>query len=310
MGGRRCTGAWSLALSLVLAVAGVVAAPASPVLGAQTLGGDRSSLPGPASRVEAHVFRSAALQRVMPYLVYLPAGYATGSRRYPVLYMLHGMSGSDTEWRGYGLLDAADRMIADGEIRPLIIVMPQGDRAYWMDHAGTDHEAWGTYTARDLVAEVDARFRTNPDRAERAIGGDSMGAHGALQLALNHVGVFSIVGSHSLVLRSFAQAFPFFGDAAQYARRDPMTIVRSRPDLAMTLRLWIDIGDKDPWAARATQFNAELNALGIPHQWHEWPGGHSGTYWHAHVADYLRFYDQAFAVADAPILFPGGEILP
>lgn len=112
------------------------------------------------------------------------------------------------------------------------------------------------------------------------------------------------------MLRSFDQRFAFFGDKAQYAKRDPMTIVRSRPDLAMSLRLWIDIGDKDPWAARAAQFDAELDGLGIRHQWHEWPGDHSRTYWHAHVADYLSFYDRAFAASEAPIAFPGGALLP
>ncbi|MDE3112103.1 MAG: hypothetical protein KGN00_02005 [Chloroflexota bacterium] len=308
MGGWRRTRA--VALALALAVAAIPLAPSRAALAAFTLGGERSTFPAPTSRTETQTFWSAALRREMPYLVYLPAGYGASGRRYPVLYMLHGMSGSDTEWRTYGLLDAADRMMADGEIAPFIIIMPQGDRAYWMDHAGPDHEAWGTYTARDLVAEVDSRYRTIRDRSARAIGGDSMGAHGALQLALNHVDVFSIVGSHSLVLRSFEQAFPFFGDKAQYAARDPMTIVRTRPDLAVSLRLWIDIGSQDPWAPRAALFNTELDRLGIPHAWHEWAGGHSRAYWGAHVCDYLRFYGDSFASADAPLYFPSGALLP
>ena len=273
---------------------------------------DGSDAFGP-SRVDARTFESAALGRAMPYLVYLPPGYATSARRYPVLYMLHGMGGGDDQWRSLGLLDAADRMIRAREIQPLIIVMPQGDQSYWMDHAGTDQQAWGTYTARDLVAEIDAHLRTLADRSHRAIGGLSMGAHGALQLALNHPDTFSIAGAHSLVLRRYDQAFPFFGTAADYAKRDPVSIVSRDPAAAARLALWVDIGDKDPWLARTGQFEAELSAFAVEHEWHEWAGDHSGTYWTAHVPDYLRFYDRALrgveprgtrAVAGEPTIQP------
>ncbi|TMC35023.1 MAG: hypothetical protein E6J24_04710, partial [Chloroflexi bacterium] len=99
-----------------------------------------------------------------------------------------------------------------GDIRPLIIVLPQGDKAYWVDHAlPTDQEAWGRYMAKDVVADVDARYRTVADLAHRAIGGVSMGAHGAVQLALNYPDTFSIVGAHSLVLRRFDTAPWYFG---------------------------------------------------------------------------------------------------
>src|SRR2546422_915339 len=76
---------------------------------------------------------SPALNRTMPYLVYLPPGYESGARRYPVLYMLHGNSGSYEEWAAYGLIGRADDMIMAGEIQPLIIVLPQGDYSYWVN---------------------------------------------------------------------------------------------------------------------------------------------------------------------------------
>ncbi len=230
----------------------------------------------------------------MPYLVYLPPGYGASARRYPVLYLLHGMSGTNQEWRTYGIFDVADRMIRSAEIAPLVIVLPQGDQAYWVDHAGGG-EAWGRYAATEVVAEVDARFRTMADRAHRAIGGVSMGAHGALQLALTYPNTFAAVGAHSLVLRRFGSAPAFFGDAAEYARRDPMGLLYAKTSAARGFALWIDIGDRDPWAPLARGFEAELKDLRIDHQWHEWPGDHSGTYWSAHLGDYLRFYDAALA---------------
>ena len=262
--------------------------------------GDTSALPKPDLR--SVTFKSAALGRTMPYLIYLPPGYATTTERYPVLYMLHGMSGTNDEWRGYGLIDTADKMIRSGAMRPLIIVLPQGDQAYWVDHAlPNDGTAWGRYMAKDVVGSVDGGFRTLADGADRAIGGVSMGAHGAVQLAMNYPGEFSVVGAHSLVLRRYDTAPAYFGSPADWSKRDPMQLVYSKVDTMRGMDLWIDIGAADPWAKLAEQFNGELNTLSIPHQWHEWSGDHSATYWRAHLVEYLRFYDTALASHDAAL---------
>lgn len=262
---------------------------------------DAKSIAAHTPRSEDRSFRSAALGRTMPYQVYLPPGYAGSERRYPVLYMLHGMGGSYEEWRALGLFEAADRMIRTGELEPLVIVLPQGDRGYWVDHAGGG-EAWGTYTARDLVAEIDGRFRTIAERSRRAIGGLSMGAHGALQLALNNPDTFGIVGAHSLVLRRFGSAPAYFGGPAEYAKRDPMTMVRSKSDVARSVSLWIDIGDRDPWAPLAKQFDGELEQLRIPRQMRVAAGDHSAAYWQRNLADYLRYYDRSLAPARESVL--------
>jgi S-formylglutathione hydrolase FrmB len=72
-------------------------------------------------------------------------------------------------------------------------VLLKGDQSYWVDWAD-DGPAWGLYSARDVVQHVDASFRTLTDPASRAVGGLSMGGHGALQLALTYPGVFGVVG--------------------------------------------------------------------------------------------------------------------
>jgi enterochelin esterase-like enzyme len=246
-------------------------------------------------------FKSDALGRAMPYSIYLPPGYETSARRYPVLYMLHGMSGTNEEWAQYGLFATADRMIRTHEIRPLIIVLPQGDTGYWVDHAlPTDKTAWGRYMAKDVVASVDSRFRTMSEAAHRAIGGVSMGAHGAMQLAMNFPNTFSVVGAHSLVLRRYDTAPAYFGSLADWAKRDPMQLVYSTAQSMKRLDLWIDIGKDDPWAKLAEQFNGELASLKIDHEWHEWSGDHSASYWETHLEDYLRFYDSALRTHSSP----------
>ena len=152
----------------------------------------------------------------MPYRVYLPPGYAEGTRHYASLYLLHGMGGSDREWQDLGIASASDRLIAAGQIAPLIIVVPEGAGSYWVDQA-SGGEQWGHYTAVDLVNEIDATYRTIARTRSRAIGGLSMGAHGA------------------------------------------------------------------------------LTDLGVRHEWHLWAGDHSGTYWSAHLDDYLRFYNASLS---------------
>ena len=256
----------------------------------------------PALDVRDLSFKSESLGRTMPYSIYLPPDYATSAKRYPVLYMLHGMGGTHEEWAQYGLFAAADRMIRAHEIRPLIIVLPQGDQAYWVDHAlPTDKEPWGRYMAKDVVASVDSQFRTLSESAHRAIGGVSMGAHGAMQLAMNFPNTFSVVGAHSLVLRRYDTAPAYFGSLADWAKRDPMQLVFSTAQSVKRLDLWIDIGKDDPWAKLAEQFNGELASLKIDHEFHLWSGDHSASYWQAHLADYLRFYDSALRTHQSPV---------
>lgn len=226
----------------------------------------------------------------LPALLYLPPGYdSEPERRYPVLYMLHGLGGSYTQWRDVGLFDTATRLIEAGSLEPLIIVLPQGDQAYWMDHADNGPR-WGRFVAHELTAAVDARFRTQPDRAHRAIGGMSMGGHGALQLAINNPDVFGVAGAHSLALRRRDIAPAYFGSQDWFNQHDPVFLYRERAAQARTLKLWVDIGKEDSWLSADEAFNRQLSADRVPHSFHVYPGGHTNEYWAAHAEEYLRFY--------------------
>jgi enterochelin esterase-like enzyme len=233
-------------------------------------------------------FYSPALDREMPYFIYLPPHYGTEQRRYPVLYMLHGIGGHREEWAYYGLVDTLDLLISSKEIRPLILVLPQGDFGYWVNHVG-DGPQWGDYIAENLVRHVDATFRTLPHPEHRAIGGLSNGARAALQLGFTHPDVFHVIGAHSPSLHEEG-SLPIAGTGEEFAQRDPISLVSSAPGIE-AMDIWIDVGEDDPWLRRADLLHRRLNARGINHWWSILPGGHEGEYWQQNLVTYLRFYD-------------------
>ncbi len=242
--------------------------------------------------LEEH-FYSAALDREMPYYLYLPPSASVQEQRVPVLYMLHGAAGDNAEWATIKLIDWTDRLIVDGEIPPMIVVLPQGDFGYWVNHVD-DGPRWGDYLVVDLVTHLDTAYPTQPNLRARAVGGLSQGGHGALQLTFNHPDVFGVAGAHSPSLRPDDGFLPFLGTGAEYARRDPISLAETLP-LATLLRprLWLDVGADDPWRPRVELLHQILLERGVPHEWHEGVGGHDGDYWQPNVPTYLRWYGQA-----------------
>src|SRR5258706_8701708 len=222
----------SLTLCLALSAcanAGVSAGPSvtrPPAARAATPSATQSASPSPlgVGRVVTGTFHSAALNRTMPYTVYLPPGYdADPSARFPTLYMLHGGSGSNQEWVDYGLLKAADLLMGNRTIPQFIIALPQGDQEYWVDHITSqidNGEKWGTYLAKEVVPMIDGKFRTFGSADARAIGGLSMGGHAAMQLPMNFPGIWSVIGAHSPSLRAEADAPTYLGRGAEFAARD------------------------------------------------------------------------------------------
>jgi enterochelin esterase-like enzyme len=246
------------------------------------------------SGVEARKFTSPTLGREMPYLIYLPPDYAASpDKRYPVLYMLHGIGAWYGEWAQLGLLSRADEAVRAGQIEPFLIVLPQGDQSYWVDHADGGPR-WGTYLAQDVVGEIDSRFRTIADRDHRAVGGLSMGAHAALQLSINYPDIFGIAGAHSPSLYPKDRLPAYFGDEAYFRAHDPVHSYAASPEIARTLKIWIDMGEHDPWLSVITSFHGQLQSDGIPHEWNVYTGEHITQYWAIHVVDYLSFYNRAF----------------
>ena len=187
--------------------------------------------PPPAGEVRKIDFSSSALGVRKHALVYLPPSYGTDTtRRFPVVYYLHGLSGAESNWLDKASIDvAADSLFARGTPET-IIVLPDGDDGWYTSWTTTvdyrtcadtlrtesadrfcvQRQRYDEYIARDLVRFVDARFRTIADPARRGIGGLSMGGYGAITLALKYPDVFGAAASHSGVLSPmYVGARPF-----------------------------------------------------------------------------------------------------
>ncbi|REJ75996.1 MAG: esterase family protein [Acidobacteria bacterium] len=137
--------------------------------------------------------------------VYLPPSYdSSPQRRYPVLYLLHGIADTEKTWlrswndenTGYeGLPAVMDRGIERGKFGEFIVVMPD-QRTKWFGSFYVNSTAtgnWADFTAKDLVSFIDNKYRTIPDSENRAIAGHSMGGYGAITLGMKYPDVFTTV---------------------------------------------------------------------------------------------------------------------
>ncbi len=225
-------------------------------------------------------FSSPALHRGASFLVYLPPGYrAGGARRYPVLYLLHGdgqLAGSALQ---FGLASTLDTVIANGELHPLIVVIPQGaTHTYnWRDVGSQHYEAYVLET-QELT---DRLLPTVADRAGRAIAGFSMGGYGAMNIALGHLDRFSVVESW----------LGFFNGLDGELQADTAELRQ------MPLRAFVYGGAGDTIAdpSENAPFAAALRAAGASAASAVYPGGHDFTTLRAHLRHMLLFAGHALA---------------
>lgn len=309
----RRVGAGIVAVMLGSALA---AASATPAAAAET------------GTVAAGTASSVAVGSI-DYQVYLPAGYDAGSQRYPTLYLLHGRGDTQSAWTT--VAGDLDELIAAGTVPPMVVVMPDAPwsngGSWYVDsqYTGSDPQAGGpgvaveTALTRDLVAHVDATYRTVDDRAARAVGGYSMGGAGALRYVLAHPDVFS----SAIVLSAavYTPAPPADSSTRDYggygvgaalfdqARYEALSYPAGLASLDPTLpvHLFIAVGD-DEYANPAPEdaqhdldlesaqlYNAARRVPGVTAELRVLDGGHDWTVWRpgfreglADLAGYLR----------------------
>ncbi|KAA0013044.1 prolyl oligopeptidase family serine peptidase [Billgrantia pellis] len=153
-----------------------------------------SGLAARAGEVTYHRFPSEVLGREYPYTLYLPEGYRESNLAYPVLYLLHGSFGSERDWVERGnLRQTADRLIREGALPPMVIVMP-GSESWWIDG---HNEPARTAFLEELMPHVEATWQVVPQREWRAIAGLSAGGFGTLNFILERPDLFAAAAALS-----------------------------------------------------------------------------------------------------------------
>lgn len=231
--------------------------------------------------VQAALFSAEANHEVR-YRVYLPPCYSITDRRYPVIYMLHGLGEGmdDGQWFRMGLNTAADLGFGSGSLPPMIIVTPNGNDANYIWDTGPLPEM----VVNELVPEVERAFCTWNEPAMRAIGGLSRGGYWAYWIAFSHPELFGRVGGHS----------PYFYTPGYASDKNPFNLVDAAPGIE-GLSMYLDHGGENREILEVrpgvTEFVARLQVRDIRPEYVANPvGNHDETYWSAHTADYLEFY--------------------
>ena len=263
-------------------------------------------------------FFSASVERPTKYNIVLPRSYESSDRRYPVLYLLHGLSQNYQAWSRQGV-----RFYAP--LFDMIIVMPDAGNSWYVNWAQSDggqKNDWEDHIVRDLIGHVDANYRTIATREGRAINGLSMGGYGGLTLGLRHPDLFVSIGSHSGALeyasgnmeriRSGAPPRGRQRSPEQEARRrqpnpeigidgfssqvdrtplgepfvtvedaeryDPFSLIPEVPRDQLP-HIYVDCGTEDGLIDAAKAFIQILLDNDIPFDFMQMPGGHNPGYW-------------------------------
>jgi enterochelin esterase-like enzyme len=290
VGGRA---AWALALGAALATAATAGAGPGPGTGAVRGTVLRETMSAPEVGDASRTVR-----------VYLPPSYAapdSATRAYPVVFLLHGWPGSDGNWFEMGHVpDTADSLIARGAIPEVILVCPNGigggffGRSFWID-SYDGRKRVESYVVHGLVGWVDAHYRTRREPAARSLIGLSDGADAAFNLALRHPDVFGAAAGHSgdyVLSKSFGCGSiygPDPGGAKLLDDNSPARYIEHVAEVARRLRLYLDCGTDDESLDDTRAFHQQLVALGVPHEYREFPGSHTWKYWGAHVRESLMF---------------------
>jgi putative tributyrin esterase len=236
--------------------------------------------------------KSAALHQRADTTLYLPPEYAH-LQDLPVLTLLHGVYASHWSWTFHGGAHlTAARLMRQGLITPMVLVMPSdglwGDGSGYVAHAQQNFEQWIAHEVPLIAAQACSACSPN---SSQAIAGLSMGGFAALRLAGRFPNRYRVACAHSAVTDT-AQFDGVIEDSrAQWAADCMSTSVLSSLQSASgpLPALRMDCGLSDPLLQANRQLHQSLLALGIPHEYAEYPGGHDWPYWRTHLQETLRF---------------------
>ncbi len=264
------------------------------------------------SRIVTDTIYSQVLKTKRAYTVYLPKNFEQEkTRKYPVLYLLHGMWENNSAWANQGRVkDVMDRLTASGEACEMIIVTPDaggGDpnkfQNGYFDMKGWNYEQF-FYT--EFMPYIENKYRVIGDKKHRAIGGLSMGGGGATNYGQRHADKFCAVYAMSALMSIPERGAARFDDPNGKLAILTQSVIdnscikyveeadENRKSQLRSVAWFVDCGDDDFLLERNTEFFYAMRQAGIPCQLRVRDGGHDWEYWHSALYTCLPFVTRNF----------------
>lgn len=263
-------------------------------------------------RAECNSLPSQILANAVPYCVLLPPSYdAEKTRRYPILYLLHGLGDNEQMLIHSGGMNLVEDLWEQHQLGEFLIVTPDGAASFYIN-SRDGKRRYEDFFLQEFMPGIEKRYRAQAGRKSRGIAGISMGGYGALHIAFRHPQLFGAVGAHSAALlealpkisaqdsrqlgrlRVLGGAFGSPFDSAFWTRNDPVTIARTA--YLSGMKIYFDCGSEDDFGfdAGADALDKLLTSRRIPHEFHLYPGGHNWAYFAEHLPALLEFEFHAF----------------
>jgi enterochelin esterase-like enzyme len=225
--------------------------------------------------------------------IYTPPGYENSKDKYPVLYLLHGMGGDEEAWIALGrTAQIMDNLIAQRKIKPMIVVMPNGNvaqqaapgespKGLYKPSMQLPHTMDGKYeeTFVDIMRFIESSYRVKTDKASRAIAGLSMGGFHSLHISRYYPNTFDYVGLFSAAIlpdnKVQSKVYENFDKTLKDQKNNGYKVY------------WIGIGKKDFLFKPGVEYRAKLDEIGMKYTYCESEGGHIWANWRDYLTQFL-----------------------
>jgi S-formylglutathione hydrolase FrmB len=275
-------------------------------------------------RVECSAVSSKILHTQVRYCAFLPHGYdvppvadrpaSRSSRRYPILYYLHGLGDNEQSLVNTGGWNLIQDLREQHKIGDFLIVTPEGGRTFYIN-SRDGRARYSDFFLREFMPYVEKHYRVRPGHSSRGIMGISMGGYGALRFAFAFPQLFTSVSAQSpalmpespdnlnLAMKSGMGRADFLGDVfgnpinlAFWRQNSPLDLAKKNSAAIRKLHIYFDCGNEDNYGfdIGARELDKELSSKHIQHEFHLYPGGHNLVYFLQHFGESVEFHSHAF----------------
>jgi S-formylglutathione hydrolase FrmB len=271
------------------------------------------------SRIDCNALKSRILGETVHYCVLLPPSYDSApanhsSRRYPVLYFLHGLGENEQTLFKTGGWNLIEDQRQQHKISDFLIVTPEARASFYVNSAD-GKVRYSDFFLQEFVPYIESNYRIQRESKARAITGISMGGYGALRFAFAHPEMFSAVSAQSAALmtespqelnaalrsgtplgRLLGSVFGNPIDVSHWKENDPFSLARKNRVGIGKLAIYFNCGRDDEYdfEAGAAALDKQLQEEHVKHEFHLYPGNHSASYFGAHIGEVMEFHSKMF----------------